>query len=483
MIALVLLAACNGGEVILGTAEPTLPPLAASCGFDDPAFCETFETPHPGGRGGEIDESRWAFGRWNRTTSLWWTRATARSFPDQMLPVATLCGQTFQGVLPPNDVRICDGVGVDGSVSRQLQEVFDDQGDFALHSFMARQLFDFTDRTGQIVFDVDAKQNPYNRGHGWWIEVWITEDPAPLPYGEATGGVFAYPRRGVGIQFTRQGGELEIPADGSWWGNAVARAIVVDDYRVIHDYTYYDGFDDDGEEVNFRARDGALNHVEVRISRDRLEVWVSDVDDPRTTRRRAAVGSLDLGFSRGYVHFQHAQFNASLDGMAGCETGVPGTCPTSSQTYRWDNIGFDGPRYPLLRAYDVADNAELAGQETLPGRGMPEDVYRLGYFFSDEQSSHVFRLAGIDTQGARGAALDFNLYSRLGRQLAYRFNDGPMHVFTVPPGQVPEDDVFRTFSIEVPLAELMPGDNALTVQMAPPYGDTEAIGNIDLSLR
>jgi hypothetical protein len=483
VIALALLAGCNGGEVVLGTADPTLPPLAAGCGFDAPAFCETFETPHPGGRGGEIDESRWSFSRWDRTTSLWWTRATAQSFPDGMPPVATLCGQPFQGVLPPNDVRTCEGVGVDGTVSRQLHEVFDDQGDFALHSFMARQPFDFTGRTGKLVFDVDAKQNPYNQGHGWWNEVWITEAPGPLPHDEATGGVFTYPRRGIGIQFTRQGAELELPADGSWWGNAVGRVIVVDDDRVIHDYRYYDGFDDDGEEVNFRARDAALNHVEIRISQDRLEVWVSDVDDPGTTRRRAAVGNLDLGFSRGYVHLQHAQFDARIDGMPGCEAGVPGTCPTSSQTYRWDNIAFDGPRYPLLRAYDVADNAEIVGQETLPGRSEPEDVYRLGYFFTDEVGAYVFTLAGVDTEDARGALLDFNLYTRTGRQLDYRFNDGPTHTFTVPPGVAPEDDeVLRTFSVEVPLGELRSGDNTLSVQMAPPYGDIEAIGNLDLSL-
>jgi hypothetical protein len=461
---------------------PTLPPLDASCGFDAPAFCETFETPHPGGRGGEIDESRWSFGRWARTTSLWWTRATAQSFPDLMLPVATFCGTTFQDVLPPDDVRACPGTGVDGTTSRQLNEVFDDQGDFAFQSFMARQPFDFTDRTGRLVFDVDAKQNPYNAGHGWWIEVWITEDPTPLPYHEAPGGVFSYPRRGIGIQFARQGGELEIPADGSWWGNAVGRVVVVDDYRVLHDYTYYQGFDDDTD-VNFRARDGELNHFEIRIAKDRLEVWASDVDDPLNTRRRASVGDLDLGFTRGYVHLQHAHYNAIKDGMSGCEDLVPGTCPTPSQTYRWDNIGFDGPRYGFLRAYDVADNFELVGQDELPGRPDPVDAYRLGYFFSEDRSSHVFDLAGVDTAGARAAVLDFNLYTRTGRQLDYRFNDGPTHTFTVPPGESPEDDdVFRTFSIEVPLAELTSGDNTLTVGMAPPYGGTEGIGNIDLSL-
>jgi len=52
----------------------------------------------------------------------------------------------------------------------------------------------------------DAKVNPYNVGHGWWIELWITEDPTPLPHDEFD-NVFTVPRRGIGFLF-RFGVEL-----------------------------------------------------------------------------------------------------------------------------------------------------------------------------------------------------------------------------------------------------------------------------------
>ncbi|HEU5074138.1 MAG TPA: hypothetical protein VFU02_08195, partial [Polyangiaceae bacterium] len=226
-----------------------------TCGLEDPAFCETFESVHPGGRGGEIDETRLSFARWNRTASEWWTRTPASSYTDRMPPVATFCGEPFENILPPGDVRVCDGVGVDGQMSGQLQELFDDQGDFAYQGVRIRQLFDFTDRVGTVVFDVDAKQNPYNQGHGWWIELWITEDPGPIPYHEAPGGVFAFPRKGIGIQFTRQGHELEVPEDGSYWLNTPARILTVNDYRVIHDMHHFN-FAEVTEDLNFRSYDG-----------------------------------------------------------------------------------------------------------------------------------------------------------------------------------------------------------------------------------
>jgi hypothetical protein len=43
------------------------------------------------------------------------------------------------------------------------------------------------------VFDVDPKRNDGWDGHGWWLEVWVNEDPALVPYHEAA-GVASYPR-------------------------------------------------------------------------------------------------------------------------------------------------------------------------------------------------------------------------------------------------------------------------------------------------
>src|SRR5205085_1679177 len=121
-----------------------------------PAFCEKFDTPKPGGRGGDLDESVWSFSRWGHATQYLFVRIPAKTYTDRLFP-ATFCGQPFSGILPGADAKICDGIGVDGTTSRQLNEVFDDQGDFAYNSMRIRQPFDFTNRTGKIVWDVDAK--------------------------------------------------------------------------------------------------------------------------------------------------------------------------------------------------------------------------------------------------------------------------------------------------------------------------------------
>lgn len=443
-----------------------------TCGLEDPAFCETFETVHPGGRGGEIDERRLSFARWNRTASEWWTRTPASSYTDRLPPVATFCGEPFENILPPNDVRVCDGVGVDGLMSGQLQELFDDQGDFAYQGVRIRQLFDFTDRMGTIVFDVDAKQNPYNQGHGWWIEMWVTEDPGPIPYHEAPGGVFAFPRNGIGIQFTRQGHELEVPEDGSYWLNTPARILTVANHRVLHDMHHFN-FAEVTEDLNFRTFDGQMNHFEIRLSQNEMEIWVSDSDDPLNTRLRARVTDLDLQFSKGYVHFEHAQYNAGKDGLPGCGDGVPNTCPTSSQTYRWDNLGFDGPVYPMPRAYDFADNDKLIG----------DNIHLLGFRFTDAENTHTMSVDDVDLANAISATLNFNIFTDWGRPLEWSFNDGPTHTFEVPENQESFGTFgLRTFSVEVPLEELKEGTNTLKVHMPAPYTVSESIGNLDLTL-
>ena len=66
---------------------------------------------------------------------------------------------------------------------------------------MARQPFDFAGRTGTIVFEVDAKIFPRNDGHGWWNEIWISEDPSPIPYQRGLPSVDSVARNSIGFVF------------------------------------------------------------------------------------------------------------------------------------------------------------------------------------------------------------------------------------------------------------------------------------------
>src|SRR5687767_318056 len=84
-----------------GIDAAMLPPPGPGCGLDAAAFCETFDAPHPGGRGGEIDERRFAFSRWGFSRG----EAESRGYRDGVWidewsnpdgpPV--LCGEEFSG--------------------------------------------------------------------------------------------------------------------------------------------------------------------------------------------------------------------------------------------------------------------------------------------------------------------------------------------------------------------------------------------------
>jgi hypothetical protein len=446
--------------------EPSVEP--GSCGLDQPAFCEKFETPKPGGRGGDLDEARWSFSRWGHEWEHLWVRVPASTYPDHLFP-ATFCGAPFSNIGPGEDVRICDGVGVDGTTSHQLNEVFDDQEDFGFNSMRIRQPFDFTDRTGKVVWDVDAKINPLNVGHGWWIEVWITEDPSPMPYHEAP-TVTSFPRNGLGLAL-RFGGACEQELDGPWQ-SALETVHVTKDHQLVHAYDYW-SFASAYETRCFRTFDGKLNHFELRVSKDALELWVADYDDPASLALRARVEDLDLPFTRGYVHLQHAHYNAQKDGLEGCGSGGGDLtqCPTRSQTFRWDNIGFDGPTYPLPRAYDVPDNDEPRGSGTMLG-------YDLG------PNARAFTLDDVDVSGGLRAWLAFDVMQPAGATFEYRFNGNPWHSFVLPEtAGVTPDASIHGYALEAPLAELVSGTNVIEVRSPEPGPWVpEGIGNIDLTI-
>ena len=88
----------------------------------------------------------------------------------------------------------------------------------------------------------------------------------------------------------------------------------------------------------FKVADSKLNRFELHISKDMAELYASDAGMPSTLRLVTRVNNLNLAFTRGYISFQHTHYNARKS-PAG--SNQPGTTP--SQTFRWDNIGFEGP--------------------------------------------------------------------------------------------------------------------------------------------
>src|SRR5579872_1816471 len=44
--------------------------ISSNCGLNSPAFCDDFSTPHPGGRAGDLDDSKWSFYRDSQIVNL-----------------------------------------------------------------------------------------------------------------------------------------------------------------------------------------------------------------------------------------------------------------------------------------------------------------------------------------------------------------------------------------------------------------------------
>jgi hypothetical protein len=432
--------------------------------WDHPAFCEDFETPDPGGRSGDLDEKKWSFARWGHETRMKFVRVPASTDTKSVAP-ALFCGKPFSGLLPGKDIATCDGTGVDGLTSRQLNEVYDDQGDFAINSNRIRQLFDFTDRTGTIQFDVDAKVNPCNLGHGWWVELWVTAEPAPIPYHEAP-GVLSYPKNGLAIMFQ---GLNTCPQGRS--ATEVNGIFVSKDYKIIHDVPGWELMHDSDQARCFKTADQKMNRIKVLLNKDQAEIWASDYDDPMNMHRIAIAPNLDLPFTRGYIHLQHSQYNARKDL---CSDGGE---PTGIQTYRWDNVAFDGPSYVNPRGYGVDDNTE----PDIDGTG----GHMYGWHMTDKDWLKL-KVKGVDLTDATSATIDYSFLGQAGRVMQYRVNGGPTHTFTIPffmdSGGGPREGT-RAFSNDIPVSELVAGDNTLEFMMTAPQTDNEEmLGNVELTL-
>jgi hypothetical protein len=441
-----------------GAPPPQVPPrfVPGDCNLDAPAFCETFEKEFPGGRGGPLDEKEWSVARWGLPMTggfRVFSRRAATSV-DEGVNTPSFCGTPFDKVLPPDDLRLCEGVDAGGFASKQLHEVFNDDDSFAFTSLRLRQLFDFTNRTGTIVFDVDAKRNVNFDAHGWWIELWITPEPVPMPYHGAP-TVASYARRALGFQVAPVSPECfhqEQPVC-----NQVGRVVIQKDYKITRDAPIETA-------KGFSTADGKLNRFKVLLSRERAELWASNVDSKGELSRVATVENLDLDWTRGYIHFQHAKYNAGK------------VQASSSQTYRWDNIAFDGPTYETPRGFDALDAADPLGTDEIP-------VQRFGYELRAPDGSNApveVIVPGVDLGDATHATLNFNVSTQGNRELEYRLNQNEWKKFKTPEA-LGSDFMLRAFSIEVPITELVAGDNTVGFRV-PDVTEPEGIGNVDLTL-
>ena len=197
---------------------------------------------------------------------------------------------------------------------------------------------------------------------GGFFSIDITEDPLTAPtfreFGNYEHGVF--PRNALMIKFS---------------DNCLTQGTAISAGKVMV-YTNYQGAI---IQPTFVAQPGStpsclstrtqfLNHFEIRLSQQQLEIYGSDYspDDGQTfpNLRRIYAANINLPFTRGYVHLA-ARNHASKKYGHGPD-----------HIYHWDNVGFDGPAIAGPRIYEIPDNTTM-------GSYQGGQVMNLGYQLLD----------------------------------------------------------------------------------------------------
>ena len=133
----------------------------------------------------------------------------------------------------------------------------------------------------------------------------------------------------------------------------------------------------------------ALNHVEIRVAQNLIEVYASDAG---TTALRliARVTNPNLSLTRGLIWLEDAHYNADK-----------GELPSQREhTFAWDNGAFDGPKTYRDWSFDAPDRLTPAGATAV----------NLGDLSGPGQSTS-WTIPNVQTSAAAtGARALFNFY-------------------------------------------------------------------------
>ncbi len=424
------------------------------------AFCDTFDMAHPGGRGGDLDETRWDVSRVYQ-----WMNLGQGAFDGAFTMNTQRCKTLVSGVNADNDSFFC-GLDQNPPESNHWMTAMNDNGNYNVLSGRVRQPFDFASRTGTITYDVDS----IGLGHVWWPEVMITDEPIPNPYQD-----IRMPKNGIAITFENPGCD-----DGNMTTahNQPGAIWIFNNYNGTY-YPPIDGTSPTGGGVRhqiggcYATGFDQANHFEIKISQDKLEIWASDktVDGGATYpnfKLRVSITNAQIPFTRGYVHFQHGQYNASKEGF------------DSNHTYHWHAIGFDGPTLPTPRAYDVPD--ALAPRGGFLNMGYSADVN--GQMNNGNSNVPPFNLQNVDLTNATSAKLNVSVWylNQPPLPVMYRFNGGAWRSYNIPPVFASSDDSGLPVSMPISLTDLKQGNNTLEFKSSNPSGQSMVFANTTLEL-
>lgn len=433
LLSLALLAALVLVPTSAQEEDPQMLALTA-CGLPNAAFCDTFDAPSPNGAGtrsGDLDGVVWGV-----------SRATSNDNPSQgqlfNWPASHLnrCGTTVV-VATPRDVQICNGV---------LVESLRDNGAVALLAMYPRQPFDIAGRTGKVVFDVG---NDTQGSHMAWPEFVYTDQPVPAPF-EESAGVATYPRNGFGIQMSsdcRNGGVVSNGQGDSW---------TIGNMWTTSNYAYSNRTWQMAGCVH-KGSPNAMNHIEIRISPTRVELWASEPG--QTAIKLIGSSNINMPLTRGLVWMEDAHYNADKE---------PGT--QGDHTFAWDNFGFDGPVLARDLGFDILDSHSNG---TTGGN--------IGYLVPAGGALNL-QFKGVNSvESMASALLEFTWVPRQQSSLTYALNGHAAHTLAWPYGN---NLTYRaaTIALPVPMNELQNGTNTLRLTSSETALGGLSVANFDIIL-
>lgn len=443
-----------------------LAPSGAACGMQlgsTPAIlCTQFFVPYNNSaREGQLNGDVWGASR---------TTGNVNTGQNQLgmwnATVLNKCDGTNPTVVVPNDIIVCNG---------QLREASNDNNTLSFEdgtvtslAVYPKQPFDFTSRTGTISFDVS---NDTSGSHGSWPEIWMSNLPVPDPFSHFATW-FAFPQHGWGLRLDANcdpGSACQCTNSN----NIGLYRWTVGTFIAIRNYVYEDtdGFGTPTgmtvtptDCVIMSSGPGSMNHVEIRMSQNQMDVYATDagvVATPSTLRHIGVVTGMNLSATKGLVWLEDAHYNA--------DKGDP-TMPTQRQhTYAWANLAFDGPFTQRDFTYDAPDD----------GTVVSNGAKNLGKF-SNSNATSSWSIAGLPANRLAGAAVVLYSFTNTGSAVPTTLNvtvNGHAHSIAWP---YPDTDLtsWRTYGFVVNLSDLVTGTNTVLIGSDQP----QVTANVDIAL-
>jgi len=445
-------AACESGGAGGQASRSESAAVAAACGMQltqgAAAFCETFDQPSAvTNRSGQLDGTLWGASRLTGATNF------GQGMANTWLPsTIDACGGSRAAQPDGTDIVVCNG---------QLRESSNDGSNVTTLALYPKQPFDFSGRTGTVAFDVT---NDTLGSHDAWPEFWITDQPVPAPFthGGPACDFCSVPRNALGIRLSAsfgpgQGGQApNCPSDAN-------RHWTIDSMVVVRNYVLQEvpmltaaGWRTSGCATTSSGPNGALNHVEVRVSQQQVEVWGTDAGGS-TLKLLARSANMNLSFTRGLVWIEDSHYNANKAGGG-----------HSNHTFTWDNVAFDGPVVARDLSFDVLDRL-----------GPSAAGLNLGWITSPQTPVQLSTLpmTAANIAAAQGALLMFNYSYIPVSTFSYRING---HAFSAPVPFNPGTAwvMGHSVALPVPLNALVPGAQQITLA-----GDVvTAVANVNIVL-